>query len=132
MIPAGLIARFGASALPTLKKWWPAIAAAALFGLLLTLAYCKGESAGKTGEIVKQQDREIEILTEVGEANESAAEARLTDASRIALNEKELTNALTETSDPDTRRALRGCIVMRQQGRDTTGVPACSRPAAGH
>lgn len=115
--------------LALLKKWWPVLAAAALFGILLTLAYCEGRSTGKTGEVVKQQTRELKVQTKVGEANDGAAASRVADETRIALEEKELKDALDLTLDPDARRLIRGCIIMRQQGRDTTDIPACTRPA---
>jgi hypothetical protein len=113
-----------------LKKWWPVIAAAALFGMLLTLAYCKGESAGKSGEIVKQQDREIETQRDLNDASENAAADRVEDATRAAQQEKELTNALEATDDPDRRRTIRGCVILRQQGRNLADIPACRGFAA--
>lgn len=108
-----------------LKKWWPAIAAGLLFGVMLTLAYCNGRSAGRQGEVVKQQGREIETQRDLGRANENAADARVKDATTAAQQEKELTDALNATKDPDRQRALRGCAILRQQGRDTTNIPAC-------
>lgn len=113
------------AALLILKKWWPVIAAAALFGLLLTLAYCSGEDAGKSGEIVKQQEREIETQRDLNTANEDAASARVKDAVEAIRQEKELTDALEATDNPDRQRALRGCVILRQQGRDTSNIPAC-------
>lgn len=110
-----------------LKKWWPVIAAAALFGLLLTLAYCSGEDAGKSGEVVKQQEREIETQRDLNTANEDAASARVKDAVEAIQQEKELTDAIEATDDPDTRRALRGCVILRQQGRNLADIPACRR-----
>jgi len=113
------------AALGFFKKWWPVIAAAALFGGLLTLAYCKGESAGSKGEIVKQQEREIETQKDLNQASENAAANRVDDVKRAAQQEKELTDALEATDDPDRQRALRGCIILMQQGRDTSNIPAC-------
>ena len=110
---------------PMLKRWWPLLAAAALFGVLLTLAYCKGQSAGKSSEIIKQQDREIEVQKDLGTANEKAADKRLSDTELARIQERELTNALQASSDPDRQRALRGCIILRQQGRDVSDLPAC-------
>lgn len=109
-----------------LKKWWPALAAAALFGTLLTLAYCKGHSAGKSGEVVKQQQREIETQKDVGKADTHAADSRVKDAVKSAQQQQELNDALKATHDPDRQRALRGCVILRQQGRDTSHIPACS------
>lgn len=108
-----------------LKKWWPAFAVAAIFGLLLGTAYCKGQSAGQQGEVVKQQDRELEVQSDLGRANDVAANQRVKDAAEAVHQEKELQDALDTTNDPDRRRALRGCIILRQQGRDTQDIPEC-------
>lgn len=107
------------------KKWWPAIAAGLLGAVLLTLAYCNGRSAGRQGEVVKQQGREIETQRDLGRANENAADARVKDATTAAQQERELTDALNTTKDTDRQRALRGCTILRQQGRDTANIPAC-------
>lgn len=119
MIEAAAITAF-------LKKWWPAIAGAALLAALLTLAYCNGKSAGKSGEIVKQQKREIETQQDLGKANGNAADARVKDAVKSERQQQELNDALKATHDPDRQRALRGCVILRQQGRDTSHIPACS------
>lgn len=125
MIPTALIERFG----PAGAKAVFFGGIAALVALALLLSYCTGRGDGKRVEVVKQQERTIEVLEDVGEANEAAAGTRVADATRIALDQKELEDALKATTDPDTRRVLRGCIIMRQQGRDTAGIPACGRPA---
>lgn len=113
-----------------LKKWWPVLAAAALFGTLLTLAYCKGQSAGKSSEVIKQQSREIKTQQDLGKAGENAAAARVDSAVKLEQQKRELNDALEATQDPDRQRALRGCIILRQQGRDTSHIPACGRPPA--
>lgn len=109
-----------------LKKWWPALAGAALLAVLLALAYCNGKSAGKSGEIVKQQKREIETQQDLGKANENAADARVQDAVKSERQQQELEDALKATQNSDRQRALRGCVVLRQQGRDTSNIPACN------
>jgi hypothetical protein len=68
---------------PFLAKYGIYIGLALAVVAILGLAYCKGMSAGKSG-------------------------------------------------DPDKQRALRGCLIMRQQGRDTKNIPACSGPSTGH
>jgi len=110
---------------PFITKYWPALAGAALVLALLTLAFCQGKQAGKSGEIVKQQGREIETQQDLGRANSNAAEARVNDAVKAAQQRKELDDAITATDDPDRQRALRGCVILRQQGRDTTNIPGC-------
>jgi hypothetical protein len=117
---------------PFLAKYGLYIGLALLVALVLGLTYCQGQKAGKSGEVVKEQQRTIQTQAEVGNANENAAAARVSDATKAVQQEKELTNALHATNDPDKQRALRGCLIMRQQGRDTKNIPACSRLAAGH
>ena len=108
-----------------LKRWWPALAGALVLVSVLSLAYCKGQSAGKSGEVVKQQKREIQTQQELGRANEKAGDRRMEDAARSTAQQKELEDALAASKDPDRQRALRGCIILRQQGRDTSNLPAC-------
>lgn len=92
---------------------------------VLALTYCKGESAGKSGAVVKEQKRTIQVQQEVGAANENAAGARVADTAKAAQQERELTNALNASKDPNRQRVLRGCLIMRQQGRNTKNIPAC-------
>jgi hypothetical protein len=108
-----------------LLKYGPLIIAGLIVAVLLTLSYCSGHKAGKQGEIVGQQEREIETQRDLGKANEKAADRMLEDAAGLAAQEKELKDALEATTDPDLRRTLRGCIILRQQGRDTSHIPAC-------
>ena len=108
-----------------LKRWWPALAGAVLLAALLSLTYCKGQEAGKSSEVIKQQSREIETQKDLTKANEKAADQRMSDAQTAAKQQKELTDALQATTDPDRQRALRGCIILRQQGRDVSNIPAC-------
>jgi len=109
-----------------LKKFGPFVAIGLVVALALGLAYCKGQSAGKSGEVVKEQQRTIQTQAEVGNANENAAAARVSDATKAVQQEKELSDALKSTTDPNRARVLRGCLIMRQQGRDTKNIPACS------
>jgi hypothetical protein len=111
--------------LPFIKRFGPYIGVGLFVILLLTLTYCSGQKSGKSSEIIKQQDREIEVQKDLGKANENAAGDRLSDFEQARAQERELTNALQATSDPDRQRALRGCIILRQQGRDVSNLPAC-------
>lgn len=110
---------------PFLQKYGLYIGLALLVFVALALTYCSGQKAGKSGEVVKSQARTIETQTQVGAANENAAASRVTDATVAVQQERELKDALAATNDPDRQRALRGCVVMRQQGRDTSNIPAC-------
>ena len=110
-----------------LSKYGIWLGIAALMVTILFTAYCAGKTAGKNIEVLEQQEREIETQRDLGEANETAAGARVEDAKREAAQEKELTDALQATDDPVRQRTLRGCIIMQQQGRDTADIPACRR-----
>src|SRR5687768_2708704 len=97
---------------PFLAKYWIYFALAAFVAAVLMLTYCQGKSAGKSGEVVKEQGRTIELQNQVGAANENAAGARVADATKAAQQEKELKDALAATNDPNRQRVLRGCLIM--------------------
>lgn len=111
-----------------LAKYWPYALIAAAVAVLLTLTYCEGRKSGKSGEVVKEQARTIQVQQEVGNANENAAGARVADATKAAQQEKELKDALDASKDPARQRVLRGCLIMRQQGRATKDLPIVCRP----
>lgn len=123
MIPPS-VAKFGA-------KYGIYLAIAAIVVAVLGLTYCQGQGSGKSGEVVKEQGRTIQIQQEVGAANENAAGARVVDATKAAQQEKELKDALDATNDPNRQRVLRGCLIMRQQGRNEKDLPAACRSSAG-
>lgn len=110
---------------PFLQKYGIYLGIALLVAVVLGLTYCQGQKAGKSGEVVKEQKRTIQTQIEVGNANENAAAARVDDATKAAEQKRELQDALKSETNPDRQRALRGCIILRQQGRDTENIPAC-------
>lgn len=116
---------------PFLAKYGIYLAIVAVVVAVLLLTYCQGQSAGKSGEVVKQQERTIQVQQEVGSANENAADARVSDATKAAQEERELKDALEATSDPTRQRILRGCIILRQQGRNGEDLPARCRLETG-
>lgn len=121
-MPPGLTAFF--------SKYGIYLAIAAVVVAVLGLTYCQGQKAGKSGEVVKQQERTIQVQQEVGSANENAADARVSDATKAAQQEKELKDALAATNDPNRQRVLRGCLIMRQQGQRDEDLPARCRSSA--
>lgn len=123
MTPSFLIARYGPEA-ARVVFFGSIIVAALLIGLTV---YMLGRSDGKTGEIVKRREAQIELQAEIKQADQRAADTRVGDAVRMEQQRKELDDAFKAANGPDDRRALRGCVVMRQQGRDTTGIPGCQR-----
>lgn len=98
--------------------------------LILTLAFCQGKQSGKQGEVINQQERELDFNAAEKGAAVTASDKRVSDVVRVAMEAKELQDALETETDPYARRVLRGCIVLRQQGRDTSGIPGCLRPAS--
>lgn len=109
-----------------LSSKWPYIAGGVvIIGALLLLAYCTGRTDGKSGEIIKQQDREIQDQRETGKANDKAADARVDDAVKLQQQQREIEDAVRNAQGPDDVRAQRGCVILRQQGRDTSSIPAC-------
>jgi hypothetical protein len=108
-----------------LAKWWPALAGAAIVAALLTLAFCSGKQARKSGEVVKEQARTIETQQRVGDANTNASAARVDDAVTIEHQKQELHDAVENATDPDDARRRAGCVILRQQGRNTAAIPAC-------
>lgn len=110
---------------PFLSKYGLYIGLGLLVFAALALTYCSGSRAGKSGEVVKSQARTIETQKQVGAANENAAGTRVLDATKAAQQERELKDALDASNNPDRQRVLRGCLILRQQGRDTTNIPAC-------
>lgn len=116
---------------PFLAKYGIYLALAAIILAVLGLTYCTGQKAGKSGEVIDQQERTIEIQQEIGAANDNAASTRVTDATRSIQQERELKNALDATNDPTRQRVLRGCLIMQQQGRSAKDLPAACGLAAG-
>lgn len=106
-------------------KWWPFAAIGLLVVAILSLTYCSGKTAGKSGEVVKQQEREIDTQHDLGNANDAAAGQRVEDAIRLTDQQRELDNAEKSGDDADKRRISRGCVILRQQGRNLQDIPAC-------
>lgn len=109
-----------------LSTKWPWIAAGVvILSALLLLSYCTGRFDGKKDEVIGQQQREIDVQTKVGDANEKAAGSRVNDATKLQRQQQEIEDAVRNASGPDDVRAKRGCVILRQQGRDTSAIPAC-------
>lgn len=108
-----------------LTKWWPALlAGVVIFGGVLFI-YLHGISVGKTGEVVKQVKREAEVQVKINEANENASAARVDAERDLADQARELKDAEQDAASLDAIRIKRGCVILRQQGRDTSRIPAC-------
>lgn len=123
MIPSFLIARYGPEAARIIVAGG-IIVGALLIGLTV---YMLGRSDGKTGEIAKRQAAQIELQADIRKADQRAADTRTGDAVRLEQHRKELDDAFKDANGPDDRRARRGCVIVRQQGRNPADVPGCSR-----
>lgn len=108
-----------------LAKWWPALLAGVVIIVAVTVIYFRGYSAGKTGEVVKQVQREAEVQVEINNANENASAARVEAATKLEQQQRELEDVQSEAGSVDALRIKRGCVVLRQQGRDISKIPAC-------
>lgn len=108
------------------SKWTWLAAGVVIMALLLTLSYCTGKEDGSKDEVIKQQDREIEVQGQVSGANDTASDQRLRDYQYGAEQQREIEDAVRNAKGPDDVRAQRGCVILRQQGRDTSRIPACN------
>ena len=109
-----------------LSTKWPYLATTVvILSALFLLAYCTGRKDGKSSEVVKSQAREIQVQTKVGGANETASGMRVEDAVKLQRQQQEIEDAVRNAKGPDDVRAKRGCVILRQQGRDTSTIPAC-------
>lgn len=97
-----------------------AIAAALIVAVLCTLAYC----AGGAGETIKQQDGTIKIQTQTIAADGNAADARVADTVRIQNQQREIEDAVENTTSVDAARRARGCAILLQQNRRSAAVAA--------
>lgn len=108
-----------------LAKWWPALLAGVVIIGAIVVIYTRGVSAGKSGEQVKAAQREVTVQKEITEANENASAARIDASRELEEQARELQDAQEDAGSLDTIRIKRGCVILRQQGRDTSRIPAC-------
>ena len=110
------------------QKYGIYVAVAGLVILILSVTYCTGSKAGKQSEINDQLGRTIETQKKVTDANEDSAAGRVKDRVTIEQQQKELDDAISQSyEDSITLRQRRGCLIMRQQGRDTSNLASCRR-----
>lgn len=99
----------------------------AVAAICLPLAYCQGLSAGKAKAAASAAVATVEVMKVDGNAKEVAAIERRKDDAAIAAKNEELIDAVADLPDavPTVRRVARGCAQLRNQGTDTSGIPAC-------
>lgn len=116
------------------------LAKLASIGILIALAglalWWLRHDAYNDGVHAMQQRIEVannKYLKEKARADELAADRRLADTLAVGKQEKELLDAVAKAPDgvPDAARIALGCARLRQAGRDTTRIPACSGPPSG-
>jgi hypothetical protein len=96
------------------------IGIALLIAVLLALAYCSG-GAG----VQHADDQEtIQLQTHVIAADGNAADARVADTTHIQNQQREIEDAVQNTSSIDDARRARGCVILRQQGRGAAATAA--------
>lgn len=108
-----------------ITKWWPAVLAVVVIIAAVVTIYLRGVSAGKSGEQVKAAERESQVQVEVNDANQNASDARVEGAVQLEQQKRELEDAQRDAQTLDDMRRKRGCVILRQQGRDTSAIPAC-------
>jgi F0F1-type ATP synthase membrane subunit b/b' len=69
--------------------------------------------------------RENEVQVKINDANENASAARVEAATQLEQQKRELEDVQAEAGSVDDLRRKRGCLVLRQQGRDVSKIPAC-------
>lgn len=123
MIPAFLVTKFG-----------PATAKLIFYGgiVLLVILAIGGfalyeRHVGAAGEVHKQDQQIIRQQATVSRANDNAGDRRVVDAVTLQRETQEIANAhAPQAGDTADSARVRGvCVILRQQGRDTSSYPAC-------
>jgi hypothetical protein len=87
---------------------------------LCALAYCSGGSGVRHAD-----DQEtIQLQTHVIAADGNAADARVADTVQIQNQQREIEDAVQNTSSVDDARRARGCVILRQQNRSAAATAA--------
>ena len=108
-----------------LTKWWPALLAGVVIFGAIAFIYWHGISVGKSGEQLKAAEREAEVQGQITDANENASAVRVESEVKLEQQKRELEDAQRDVENLDDLRRKRGCVILRQQGRDTSRIPAC-------
>ena len=115
----------------SLREWLRILVVALLVaGITYPLAKCNGEKAERVRQQALLEKANRQYLEQKARADTLAANQRLTDLIAVQQRERDLRDAIASTPDsaPDAVRIRLGCERLRAAGRDTSGIPACSRP----
>lgn len=116
-----------------LKAFWAAHKLPIILGgVLLVIAvagliYWQGRSDGRAKADAARAVANVEAMKTNEAANSNAADARVADTEQVAELKEELTDAVAQVPDdvPDPVAVALGCQRLRNQGTDTTSLPAC-------
>ncbi len=114
------------------STWWRALLGAAVVaGPCFLLGQCAGAASEKDRQQAAAAVATVEALKTDRAAKERAADERLADAEAVADLKEELTDAVADLPDdePSARRVALGCARLRNQGLDTSRLPACGGSA---
>ena len=117
------------TAIGVAKKFWPLLVVLAI-GLVFLLTYCMGQKSGEQRYENQRLEANQKVQQQKAAADTGAADQRVTDTSRIQQQREELRDARTTAPSPSDRRR-HGCVILRQQGKDTSRIPACRGLAPG-
>ncbi len=92
--------------------------------------YLKGYDAASNSAKAERALANVAVLDKALETGEIAAAEQMIDAQDVALQEKELTDAIADTPDtaPDAVRVQLGCQRLRSAGTREADLPAQCRP----
>jgi len=95
------------------------------------LGQCAGAAREKDRQAAAAAVATVEALKTDRAAKEQAADERMADAEAVADLKEELTDAVADLPDdePSARRVALGCARLRNQGLDTSRLPACGGSA---
>lgn len=99
--------------------------------LLLFVAFSLGHIMGKKSAAMQLAKANVEALATASASAEVIAEQRVDDAELILRQEQELKDVQQGCASDADCRVRRGCVILRQQGSDTSGIPACNRVGNG-
>lgn len=108
--------------------WWrAALGFAVATALCLPLGYCEGKRAGKAKADAAAAVATVEVMKVDGNAKDVAAIERTKDDAAVVEQKEKLTDAVANLPDslPSPRRVALACERLRQQGTDTSRLPAC-------
>ncbi len=103
-----------------MKRIAPYLLIALFAAICLSLAYCVVREPAESSPAQTIQINPAELGV-----NANIADVRTEDAVRAEKQQREIEDAVANSTGPDDVRARRGCVILRQQGRDTSQLPAC-------